>query len=143
MKMKMKTIKTKSTFYRLNITFPLRNVLFSSLFFLSFCFLPAFFLLSSSNAHFHQSTYLLSTSSNSSLTSLNIPLQIFHCPTHIALLPYTSLAILFSYTLPFLFSFLLLPLAVLSQLLSFLQNHLLILLHSSSPPPFPIYHFSL
>ena len=87
----------KSTVNHLDIT-PLlrfllwRNVLFSSPFFPSSCFLPPFLLLSSPDAYFHQSSYLASTSFNSFPIYLDILPQIFNHPTHITTLPYTSLA---------------------------------------------------
>ena len=68
-----------------------KNVLFSSLFFLSSRFLPPFLLLSSSNAHFCQSAYLPFTFSNSFPIYLSIPSQIFDHPIHTTTLPYTSL----------------------------------------------------
>ena len=86
----------KSTVNDLDIT-PLlrfllwRNVLFSSLFFSSSHFLPPFLLLPSSNAHFHQSSYLSSTFSNFFPIYSSILPQIFNYPTHTTTLPYTSL----------------------------------------------------
>ena len=87
----------KSIINNLNITLPLRfllqrNVLFSNLFLLSFCFLLPFFLLSFPDASFCQSSYLPSTSSNFFPIYLDILPQIFNYPTHTTTSPYTSLA---------------------------------------------------
>ena len=87
----------KSIVNDLDITPPLRfllwrNVLFSNLFLLSFRFLPPFLLLSSPDAYFCQSSYLLSTSSNFFPIYLDILPQIFDHTTHTTTLPYTSLA---------------------------------------------------
>ena len=97
--------KIKSTVNDLDIT-PLlrfllqRNVLFSSLFFLSSRSPPPFFLLSFSSAHFRQSSYLPFTFSNSFLIYLNIPPQTFDHPTRTTALPYTSPVISFFCILP-------------------------------------------
>ena len=59
-----------------------KNVLFSSLSLLSSRSLPPFFLLPSSDAHFHQFAYLPSTFSSSFLIYLNIPPRTFDHPTY-------------------------------------------------------------
>ena len=87
----------KSIINDLDITPPLRfllwrNVLFSNLFLLSFCFLLPFFLLFFPDAFFHQSSYLSSTFSNFFPIYLDILPQIFDHLTHITTLLYTSLA---------------------------------------------------
>ena len=107
-----------------------------------FHFIPPFFLQSFSNVYSCLFAYYSSTSSNSSLTFSNIHLQNFYHPIHIIILPYTSLVILFSDTLPLLYSFLL-PSSILFLLLLFLQSHLPNPLYSLSPSFFPIYHFLL
>ena len=79
--------KIKSTVNDLDIT-PLlrfllwRNVLFSSLFFLSSHSPPPFFLLPFSSVYFRQSSYLPSTFSSSFLIYLNIPPRTFDHPTY-------------------------------------------------------------
>ena len=95
----------KSTINNLDIT-PLlrfllqRNVLFSNLSLLSFCSLPPFFLLPSSNARFHQFAYLPSTFSNSFPIYLNILPRTFDHPIHTTTSLYTSPVIPFFCTLP-------------------------------------------
>ena len=132
----------KSTINDLDITPPLRfllwrNVLFSNLFLLSFRFLLPFFLLSSSNVHFHQSIYPLSISSNSFLIFSNILLQTSCHPTHIVPLPYTSLVIPSSCIRLLLSSFLFSPVILLQPLL--FQTLQSTLLYSSSSLSFPKY----
>ena len=102
-----------------------RNVLFSSLFFLSFHLLSSFFFLSSSNAHFCQSAYLPSIFSNSFLIYSSIPPQTFDHPTHTVILPYT-----FPVTSSFCTHLLLPP--IFSLLSLFSQTLQSILLHFSN-----------
>ena len=132
--------KIKSTVHNLNIT-PLfrfllrRNVLFSSLFFLSSHSPPPFFLLPFSSVHFHQSSYLPSTFSNSFLIYLNIPPRTFNHPTHTT----TSLCIFLvtpSFYNPFPLSLVvLLPFLLFRTLLSTLPHFSDFLFFPKCPPP--------
>ena len=129
--------KIKSTVNDLDIT-PLlrfllrRNVLLSSPSLLSSHFLPPFFLLSSSDIHFHRFSYLPSTFSNSFLIYLNILPQIFSHPTHITTSPCTfPVTPSFYIHLP--------PLLVVSPLFPLVRTLLLVFPHFSSFLSFPRY----